>query len=118
MSAPRLASHHVRSIVFLMIALVAAGVFATLSVPVSLFPHVNFPRIRVDMDAGDRPAERMEFQVTRAGGRSLGGIPGVVMVESTTSRGSAEVAITFDWGQDMTAATLQAQAELNRVLVM
>ncbi len=118
MSAPRLASHHVRSIVFLMIALVAAGVFATLSVPVSLFPHVNFPRIRVDMDAGDRPAERMEFQVTRPVELALRGIPGVRGVESTTSRGSAEVAITFDWGQDMTAATLQAQAELNRVLVM
>ena len=117
MSAPALASHHVRSIIFLMIALVAAGVVATLSLPVSLFPHVNFPRIRVNLDAGDRPAERMEFQVTRPVELALRGIPGVRAVESTTSRGSAEVAVTFDWGEDMTAAYLQAQAELNRVLV-
>jgi multidrug efflux pump subunit AcrB len=117
MSAPAFASRHARSIVFLIIALIAGGIFATLSLPVSLFPHVNFPRIRVDLDAGDRPAERMEFQVTRPVELALRGIPGVRDVESTTSRGSAEVAITFDWGQDMTAAYLQAQAELNRVLV-
>ncbi|MGN6368954.1 MAG: efflux RND transporter permease subunit [Phycisphaerae bacterium] len=117
MSAPRWASHHVRSLVFLVIALIAAGVFAMLSLPVSLFPHVNFPRIRVNIDAGDRPAERMEFQVTRPVELALRGIPGVQQVQSTTSRGSAEVAITFEWGQDMTAAYLQAQAEMNRVLV-
>ena len=117
MSAPRWASRHVRSIVFLVVALVAAGVFATLLLPVSLFPHVNFPRIRVNLDAGDRPAERMEFQVTRPVELALRSIPGVRQVESTTSRGSDEVSVTFDWGQDMTAAYLQAQAELNRVLV-
>jgi multidrug efflux pump subunit AcrB len=47
---------HTRSILFLLIALVAGGVLGTFSLPVSLFPHINFPRIRINIDAGDRPA--------------------------------------------------------------
>ena len=116
MSVAAWSSRHARSILFLLIALVAGGVLAARVLPVSLFPHVNFPRIRVNLDAGDRPAERMELQVTRPVELALRGVPGVRGVESTTSRGSAEVSIAFDWGQDMTAAYLQAQSQINQIL--
>lgn len=116
MSLAARSSRYARSILFLLLALVAGGVLASRSLPVSLFPHVNFPRIRVNLDAGDRPAERMELDVTRPVELALRGIPGVRGVESTTSRGSAEVSITFDWGQDMTAAYLEAQSQINQIL--
>jgi multidrug efflux pump subunit AcrB len=110
------ASRHARSILFLLVALVAGGAMGAWALPTSLFPHIDFPRIRVDVDAGERPAERMEAEVTRPLEAALRGIPGVLKVQSTTSRGSAEVALTFDWGQDMTAAYLQAQAQADRLL--
>jgi multidrug efflux pump subunit AcrB len=110
------AARHARSILFLLVALIAGGILGTLSLPVSLFPHINFPRIRVNFDAGDRPAERMMVEVTRPVEESLRSIPGVRSIHSTTSRGSAEVSLTFDWGQDMTAAYLQAQAQVARLL--
>jgi CzcA family heavy metal efflux pump len=43
-------------------------------------------------------------------------IPGVRGVRSTTSRGSAEVSVNFDWGHDMIAATLQVQAAISGLL--
>ena len=110
------AGSHSRSILFLLLAMVTGGLLGTLSLPVSLFPHIDFPRIRIDLDAGDRPAERMELQVTRPIEESFRSIPGVRTVRSTTSRGSAEVELTFDWGQDMTSAYLQAQAEAARLI--
>ena len=116
MSVSAWAGRHARSILFLLLALAAGGVLGAWSLPVSLFPHIDFPRIRVNLDAGDRPAERMEVQVTRPVEESLRSIPGVRTVQSTTSRGSAEVTVTFAWGQDMTAAYLQAQAEAARLL--
>jgi multidrug efflux pump subunit AcrB len=116
MSVSAWAARHARSVLFLLLTLVAGGVLATWAMPVSLFPHIDFPRIRVNLDAGDRPAERMEAEVTRPLEESLRGIPGVRTVQSTTSRGSAEVTLTFGWGQDMTAAYLQAQAEAARLL--
>jgi multidrug efflux pump subunit AcrB len=110
------ANRHARSILFLLAAVVVGGVFATRSLPVSLFPHVNFPRIRVDFDAGDRPAEQMTVEVTRPAEEGLRAVPGVRGIQSTTSRGSAEIVLTFEWGQDMTAALLQAEAEVDRIL--
>src|SRR4051794_32207349 len=100
----------------MLVALVAGGVLGTLSLPVSLFPHVNFPRIRVNFDTGERPAERMMVEVTRPVEEAVRAIPGVRNLRSTTSRGSAEVDIAFDWGDDMTAAFLQVQAQINRIL--
>jgi len=101
---------------FLLTALVAGGLLASLVVPVSLLPRVNFPRIRIDLDAGERPAERMVVEVTRPIEESLRSIPGVRGVQSTSSRGSAQLWLTFDWGEDMTAALLQAQAQVNKLL--
>lgn len=116
MKAAEWTGRHARSVLFMLVALVACGALATLTLPVSLFPHVNFPRVRVNVEAGDRPAEQTERQVTRPLEQAVRSIPGVRGVESTTSRGSAEMSITFDWGQDMTAAYLQTQAEVTRAL--
>src|SRR5439155_669998 len=82
----------------------------------SLFPNVNYPRIRANLEAGERPAERMALEVTRPVEEALRGIPGVRNVQSRSSRGSAEIWLTFDWGDDMAAALLQAQAAANKML--
>ena len=116
MKAAHWASRHARSILFLLIALVAGGIFAARSLPVSLFPHVSFPLIRVNFDAGDRPAERMTVEVTGPIEEALRAVPGVRGIQSTTSRGSAQVNLTFDWGEDMTSALLQAEAQINRTI--
>ncbi|MGN6628077.1 MAG: efflux RND transporter permease subunit, partial [Tepidisphaeraceae bacterium] len=116
MKVASFASRHARSSLFLLAALLAGGLAGALALPVSLFPHISFPRIRVNLEAGERPAERMMVEVTRPVEEALRSIPGVRGVRSTTSRGSAEVSLTFDWGLDMTAAFLQAQAEVNRLL--
>lgn len=110
------AQHHFRSLLFLLLALVAGGILSGLRLPVALLPHVDFPRVQVSLDAGDRPAERMVTEVTYPVEEALRSIPGVRGVRSTTSRGSAEVSVNFDWGQDMTSAKLQVESQVNRIL--
>jgi len=108
-------SHH-RSILFLMTILALGGLASSLKLPVALFPHVDFPRVVVSLDAGDRPAERMAFEVTIPVEEAVRAVPGVRNVRSTTSRGSADIFIDFDWGEDMIAATLQVESAINQVL--
>ena len=43
-------------------------------------------------------------------------IPGLVEVRSATSRGTSEMSLNFDWGTDMSVATLKVQAEISRIL--
>jgi multidrug efflux pump subunit AcrB len=83
---------------------------------VSLFPYVDFPRVVVSLDAGDRAAERMMIEVTFPVEQVIRAVPGVRDLRSTTSRGSAEISVNFDWSQDMVAAMLQVQSAINQVL--
>ena len=107
---------HVRSILFLMAVLSIGGLASGWGLPVALFPEVSFPRLRVDVEAGDRPAERMALEVTYPIEQALRAIPGVRSVRSTSSRGSADISVNFDWGQDMVAAMLQAESEIARLI--
>ncbi len=107
---------HRQSVLFLVAALVLAGLTSSFKLPVALFPHVDFPRVVLSLDAGDRPAERMAFEVTRPVEEAVRAVPGVRDVRSTTSRGSADIFIDFDWGEDMIAATLQVESAINQVL--
>src|ERR1700737_1733993 len=116
MSFSAWAHSHTRSILFLLAALALAGAVASFSLPVALFPQVSFPRVRITLDAGDRPAERMTVEVTTPMEEAVRAIPGVRSVRSTTSRGTAEISINFNWGEDMISAMLQCQSQVNRIL--
>ncbi|MDE2219540.1 MAG: efflux RND transporter permease subunit, partial [Gammaproteobacteria bacterium] len=110
------ASHHRRSILFLLAVIAIGGVISGLNLPVALFPQVSFPRIAVAIEAGDQPAAQMVTLVTRPVEQAIKAVPGLRSIRSTTSRGSAEMSLNFDWGLDMAVSTLQVQAEINRVL--
>jgi CzcA family heavy metal efflux pump len=110
------AAAHRRSILFLVAILALGGIAAGLKLPVALFPHVDFPRVVVSLETGDRPADQMVIAVTRPVEQAVRSVPGVVSLRSTTSRGSAELSINFGWGDDMVAAMLQVESAINQVL--
>lgn len=103
---------HARTIWLAVLLLTVGGVIAALRLPVSLFPQIDYPRVVVSIDAGDRDASQMEAQITRPAEIALRAIPGVTRLRSTTSRGSAEVSLNFNWGDDMVAAQLATQGAL------
>ncbi len=82
-------------------ALTIAGCWAALRVPISVFPETNFPRVVIGVDNGVMPVEQMEVTITKPIESAVNSVPGLVTVRSTTSRGSAEVSLYFDWSVDM-----------------
>ena len=107
---------HSRSIWLCLFLVTIAGLLAARHLPVTLFPHINYPRVVVSIDAGERDATQMAADTTRPAEIALRAIPGVTQIRSTTSRGSAEIALSFDWGDDMSAATLATQGALATIL--
>ncbi|WP_449370673.1 efflux RND transporter permease subunit [Thiomonas sp.] len=107
---------HRRSVLFLLALLAAGGVFAAFRLPVGLFPNVDFPRVVVSADAGDRPASQMMLQVTQPLEQAVRRVPGVVDVRSTTSRGTADISVSFDWGTPMALAAVQVNEAVTQIL--
>jgi multidrug efflux pump subunit AcrB len=95
-----------------MILLTLGGIASALSLPVSLFPQIDYPRVVVSIDAGERDAAQMEAQITRPMEIALRGVPGVTRIRSTTSRGSAEIQLNFSWGANMPQALLATEGAL------
>lgn len=109
-------SRHARSLWLALLLLTLGGIAGALRLPVSLFPHIDYPRVVVAIDAGERDPAQMEAEITRPVEIALRTVPGVAHLRSTTSRGSAEVSLNFNWGHDMTSATLATQGALATVL--
>ena len=107
---------HRRSLLFLALMLAIGGIASSFLMPVALFPNVAFPRVQVTLDAGDRPADQMAVAVTTPVEVAVRRVRGVRSVRSTTSRGSADIAVTFDWGADMAAALQAINAAAGQVL--
>ncbi len=107
---------HRRSLLFLALMLTIGGIASALFMPVALFPNVAFPRVQMTLDAGDRPADQMAIEVTTPVEAAVRRVRGVRDVRSTTSRGSADIAITFDWGADMAAALQEVNGAASQVL--
>lgn len=114
MTIPQWAQRHHRSILFALAAFAAAGIFAGMSMPISLFPRMNFPRVFVNIEAGDCPVERMAVEITQPVEEAVRSVPGVRNVRSNTSRGSANVSVNFDWNVDMLSAMLQVESAINQ----
>lgn len=109
-------SRHRFSLLFILIVLTLGGVFSLFKLPVALFPQIQFPRILVTVDSGDRPVDKMVLEVTRQLETALRAVPGINDIRSTTSRGTAELSVNFDWNSNMILALLQVQTAINQVL--
>jgi multidrug efflux pump subunit AcrB len=107
---------HARAIWLGVLLVTLAGLIAAIRLPVSLFPHIDYPRVVVAIDSGDRDPGQMAADITRPAEIALRQVPSVTQIRSTTSRGSAEVALTFGWSEDMVAATLATQGAMATIL--
>ena len=106
-------------IIFLILVLAAAGGYLAFTLPVSVFPSTNFPRVVIGVDNGVMPIDQMLVTITRPIEEAVNSVPGLETVQSITSRGEAEIDLFFNWNVDMfqtlqyvNAAVARIQAEL------
>jgi CzcA family heavy metal efflux pump len=101
-------------IFFFLIVFSLAGIYAAEQVPISVFPETNFPRVVIGVDNGVMPVEQMQVTITKPIEDAVNSVPGLVTVRSTTSRGSAEVSLFFDWSIDMYRTLQLVDAAIGR----
>ncbi len=112
-------ARHGKPIIFVILTLVAVGIFLALNIPIAVFPDTDFPRVVVGVDNGVFPINQMLVQVTKPLEDALNQVQGLESIWSRTSRGTAQIDLFFNWNVDMyrtlelvNAALSRAQAQL------
>jgi CzcA family heavy metal efflux pump len=105
----------VRTVLFLALVLTITGIYAFFRTPIAVFPETNFPRVVIGVDNGVMPVEQMQVTITKPIEDAINSVPGLVTVRSTTSRGSAEVSLFFDWSVDMFRTLQLVDSALSKV---
>ena len=108
----RFVTRNSRAILFVTVALAAIGAYMAATMPTSVFPQTDFPRIVVLADNGVMPADQMMAEITRPIEEALNDVPGVISIRSTTIRGSAEISLFFSWSVDMVESLTFVQGRL------
>ena len=108
-------ARHSKSIIFLILTLAIVGAYEALTLPIAVFPATNFPRIIIGVDNGVMPIDQMSVTITRPIENAVNSVPGLEDVRSTTSRGSAEVDLSFNWNVDMVTTLQLVNSELARI---
>jgi len=116
---PHWTARHGKPIIFVILVLVAVGIYLAVHIPVAVFPDTNFPRVVIGVDNGVFPIDQMLVTVTKPLEEAVNTVPGLDHLFSITSRGTAEIDLFFNWNVDMyrtlnlvNAAMSQVQSQL------
>ena len=104
-----------KSIIFIILTMVAAGAYLAFNIPIAVFPSTDFPRIVVGVDNGVMPIDQMLVTITRPIEDAVNAVQGLERVTSITSRGEAEIDLFFSWKVDMFQTLDLVNAALARV---
>ena len=112
MTVAAVAARHSRAALLVTIALVVAGAIAAFTLPSSIYPPLQFPRIVIIARSGTLPPRSMTLTVTRPIETAVMEVPGIRRVRSRSIRGAAEISAQFDPATDMVVALQQVQNRL------
>ncbi|MEO6682199.1 MAG: efflux RND transporter permease subunit, partial [Ginsengibacter sp.] len=95
--------------------ILAGGWFAYSKMQTALFPEITFPKIKIIADAGQQPVGQMTVSVTRPLENAIKQVPHLIMIRSTTSRGSCEISAFMDWKADINLSQQQIESKINQI---
>ena len=115
MNVARFASRNSRVILLGVVVLTAAGLWAMTTLPSSIYPEVEFPRIVIVARAGDLSPRLVQLAVTRPLEEAARSVLGARRVTSKTIRGACEISVLFNPDADMPYALQLAQGRIDEV---
>ncbi|HVJ10383.1 MAG TPA: efflux RND transporter permease subunit, partial [Burkholderiales bacterium] len=96
--------------------LILFGVIAYERIGVDKLPYIEFPVISVTTTQRGANPEVIDSSITNLIETAVNGVPGIEHIQSTSSPGISNVAITFDLGKPIDVAFQEVQAKVNQVL--
>ncbi len=97
------------------ILILLLGVMAMLSLPIQMIPDVQRAFIQIETGWRSAAPEEVESEIIEAQEDALRGTPGLEKMESSASRGSANINLMFSVDTDLQRALIEVINRLNQV---
>ena len=97
------------------VALVAAGLFAYVFLPVAALPRTEFPVINVSASLPGASPDTMANAVATPLIKQFSTIAGIDTINATSAQGSTSIALQFNLNRDIDAAAADVQSAIARV---
>lgn len=95
--------------------IIGAGIFLYTQIPVSLFPEITFPKLKIIADNGEQPVDKMMITVTRPLENAIKQIPGLYLLRSATSRGTCEISAFLNWNADINVNQQMLESRISEI---
>lgn len=103
------------TVFMLVIALLIGGGIFAVRLPVEQLPEMNYPVIVVSTSVPNSTPTEVENLVTKPIEKGLSTLQNVDTINSTSSEGTSEITIWFNWGVDLNQATLDIRDKLDGI---
>ncbi|MGE0101600.1 MAG: efflux RND transporter permease subunit [Blastocatellales bacterium] len=115
MKIPELAVGRPITVYMITSVIVLLGAISFSRLPVDLMPEMQNPTLTVRAEYPGVAPQEMENMVTRPLESALSSAPGIYRLTSTSSEGSSNVRVQFDWGVNIDEATNEIRTRIDRV---
>ena len=115
MNIPEFCIRHPVATTLMSAALVVAGIFAYLFLPVAALPRTEFPVINVSASLPGASPDTMANAVATPLIKQFSTIAGIDTISATSSQGSTSIAIQFNLNRDIDSAAADVQSAIARV---
>ncbi len=102
--------------IMVVLIVIILGMVSLSRLSVDLMPDITYPTLSISTTYEDASPQEMEELVTRLIEEAVSAVPGVEDITSTSSEGSSNVRITFNWGTDLDTASNDIRDRLDRVI--
>src|SRR5215471_6427740 len=73
-------ARNAKSLIFLIVVIALVGAYLAFTIPVSVFPEVNFPRVVIGIENGVMPIDQMMVRITRPVEQAVNSVQGLEIV--------------------------------------
>lgn len=115
MNISALAIRNPTPVILLFVILTALGVFGYLSIPITYFPEIDVPIVRVTITEPAVEPDQMEAQTTEFVENEIVSIAGIKHLDSSVSEGRSVTTVEFEIGMPIDRAVSDVRDAVTRV---
>lgn len=97
------------------IVIMLVGIGSIYNLPISQYPEVAPPKIKISVNYVGASAETVENSITQILEQQLTGLDGMLYFSSNSSYGQSSVEVTFQQGTDIDTAQVQVQNKMSQI---